>query len=797
MYRDIKLGFRTLARNPGFGLTVVLTLALGIGATTALFTVVNAVLLDPLPFPASRQLVQVWRSELPALTYGSASYPRYLDWRRAQRAFTDLGALAPRAVTVAGADAPERINGAVASASFFKVIGAPPALGRWIGDEHDTPGAERVVVISHAYWMRRFDGARVALGQTLNIDGRPHTIIGVAPAGYAEVFRQDVFLPLASTAASTNRDSNFLLAYGRLRDGDTIDTARTALAGLAAQMSRENAIDKYSFTARPLHEVVTERASAGLWVLLGATGLLLLIACANVANLLLARSVVRQRDLAIQASLGGTRGRLISQIAAESLAIGITASVAGAGLAWIIVRTFLALAPADFPRMDAISIDARVLGFAGVLAIVTALLAGLAPVLHLMRANLDPVLRAGGSRGATSGRARAASRALVVVEMTLAFALVAASGLLAKSVMRLDAQDLGFTREPVLTFGVGLPPFAAPDNAAALRVHTEFVSQLRAIPGVSHASGINLLPIARTGSNGPVRRADNPDGQGIPVTEFRCVMDGYFDAMDVRFIAGRPIDGRDMPDTGSVAVLNDTLAAKLFPGVEPARIVGQSVRIGWLRGVSSEVIGVVSSVRSRRPDAPPDPEVYVPFSQAPVAALSYVMRGAGDVATLAGPIRETLARVAPGVPLAQVRTLEDIVSTSTRMSRLVSWLSVIFGILAAALAVLGVYSVLSYAVAQRTREFAIRAAVGATRGRLIAGVLREGLMLSAAGIAAGSLLALQSSGLIGHLLFGVSATDPAVFIAAAAGLALVAAAGYLIPAARAARADPIQALRGE
>ena len=797
MFRDLKLGFRALLRNPGFGLTVTLTLALGIGATTALFTVVNAVLLDPLPFPASRQLVQVWRSELPALTYGSASYPRYLDWRREQRAFSELGALAPRAVTVAGADAPERVNGAVASASFFKVVGAPPAVGRWIDAEHDKPGGARVVVISHAYSIRRFGGAQAALGQTLNIDGQPHTIIGVAPAGYAEVFRQDVFLPLASTAASTNRDSNFLLAYGRLRDGDTIDTARSALAGLAAEMSRANALDKYTFTARPLHEVVTERASEGLWVLLGATGLLLLIACANVANLLLARSAVRQRDLAIQASLGGTRGRLISQIAGESLAIGITASMAGAALAWIIVRGFLALAPADFPRIDAIGIDPRVLGFAGALAIVTALLAGLAPVLHLMRANLDPVLRGAGSRGATSGRARAASRALVVIEMTLAFALVAASGLLAKSVMRLDAQDLGFTREPVLTFSVGLPPFAAPDNAAALRVHTEFLSQVRAIPGLSHASAINLLPIARTGSNGPVRRADNPDGQGIPVTEFRCVMDGYFDAMDVRFIAGRAIDGRDRSDTSSVAVINDTLAAKLFPGLEPAKIVGQSIRIGWLRGIPSEVVGVVTSVRSRRPDAPPDPEVYVPFSQAPVAALSYVVRGSGDVATFAAPLRAALATVAPGVPLAQVRTLGDIVATSTRMSRLVSWLSVIFGVLAATLAVLGVYSVLSYAVAQRTREFAIRAAVGATRGRLVASVLREGVLLSGVGIVAGALLALQSSGLLGHLLFGVSAKDPVVFLAAGAGLALVAAAGYLIPATRAAKADPIQALRGE
>ena len=798
LVRDLRVAFRTLRRTPAFGATVTLTLALGIGATTALFTVVNAVLLDPLPFPGSRALVQVWRSELPALTYGSASHPRYLDWRRHQNAFTDIGGLAPRAVTVAGGDAPERVNGAAVSASFFTVIGAPPAAGSWIRETDDRAGAPRVVVLGHGYWRRRFNGSPDALGQVLVIDGQPHTIIGVAPASYVEVFRQDLFLPLEVTAANTNRDSNFIQTFGRMRDGGTIDGVRRSLADLAAVMSQQHAVDRYGFTARPVHEVVTERASQGLWVLLGATGLLLLIACANVANLLLARSIVRQRDLAIRASLGGSRARLVGQVAAESLALGVTASIAGAGLAWIIVRAFIAMAPADFPRIGAIGLDWRVLGFAAVLAVATALIAGLAPAVQLLRANLDPVLRGSGSRGATSGRVRAASRALVVVEMTLAFALVAAAGLLAKSVLRLEAQELGFTRAPVLTFTLGLPPFAAPDNAAAARVHAGFLTRVRAISGVTHVSAINLLPIARTGSNGPVRLADDPNGQGVPVTEFRCVMDGYFDAMDVRFLAGRPIDANDKAAMPAVTVLNDVVASRLFPGRTPAQVVGQGVRIGWLGGnVVSEVVGVIESVRSRRVDAPPDPEVYVPFAQVPAPAMSYVVRGAGDVSGFVGPIRAELAQVAPGVPLATVRTLEDIVSTSTRMSRLISWLSVIFGVLAAALAVLGVYSVLSYAVAQRGREFAIRAAIGARRASLVGLVLREGALLSVIGIVAGVLLAIPAAGLLQHLLYGVDARDVAVLASAAAGLTAVAAAGYLIPAARASRADPIQTLRGE
>jgi len=796
--RDLRLGFRTLLRAPAFGVTVIVTLALGIGSTTALFTVVNAVLLDPLPFPESRQLVQVWRSELPALTYGSASYLRYLDWRAHQRTFTDLGAWAPRAMTVTGQGEPERVNGAVASASFFKVVGAAPALGTWIPDADDSAAGRRVAVISHAYWQRRFGGAETVLGQSLTIDGQPFSIIGVAPAGYAEAFRPDVWVPLGLVGASTNRDSNFLQSFGRLREGASIDDARRSLAELATVMQRDHPEDGYGFTARPLHEVVTETASQGLWVLLGASGLLLLIACANVANLLLARSVVRERDLAVRASLGGTRARLLGQVAAEALALGVAASITGAGLAWLIVRLFVALAPASFPRIDVIAIDWRVLLFAGGVAILTALVAGIAPALHLLRANLNDVTRAGGGRSLTSGRARLASRALVVLEMSVAVALMAAAGLLAKSVMRLESQDLGFTRAPVLTFSVGLPPLTAPDNDTAIRLHDEFLTRVRAIPGVTHASAISLLPIARTGTNGPVRRADEaPDAQGVPVTEYRAVMDDYFSAMGIEMIAGRGIRATDRTGAGNVAVLNETLARRLFPGVDPPQMIGRQVRIGWLRGAPSEVIGVVSNVRSRRPDAPPDPEIYVPFAQQAQLTLTYVVRSAGDVSALTGAVRSALAGVAPGVPLASVRTLGEVVSTATRQSRLITWLSVVFGLLAATLAVLGVYSVLSYAVAQRNREFAIRAAVGASRIRLVTMVLREGAVLSGVGILAGTVLSLQASGLLRRLLYGVSETDPAVFVLAAGGLAVAAAAGYLIPAARAARTDPIVALKAD
>ena len=794
--RDLRQGFRLLWRAPGFAVTATLTLALGIGATTALFTVVNAVLLEPLPFPDSNKLIQLWRSELPALTYGSASYQRYLDWRQHQRVFTDLGAWAPRGVTLAGPGGPERAAGATASASFFRVMGAPPVVGRFFSDDEDRRGGDRVAVISEGLWRRRYQASPSAVGANVQIDGEAYTIIGVAPAGFAEVWRLDVWLPLGLYADPSNRGSNYLLSFGRLRDGMNLDSARRGLADLAAQMSRDHAIDKYTFTARALHEVITENAIRGLWMLLAATSLLLLIACTNVANLLLARAVVRERDLAIRASLGAGRRRLFGQVMGETIALGVCGSLIGIALAWGLLRVFVTLAPPNFPRLAAIALDTSVLGFSFVVAVFAGVVAGLAPAVHVVRSDLNAVVRSGASRGATAGRARRASRVLVVSEVALALALVTTAGLMVKSLANLQAQDLGMTREPVLTFGVGLPPIVADGNDAVRRFQSDFLDRVRALPGVTHVSAINLLPIANTGFNGPVRRLDQTgDNEGVPVTEHRTVMDRYFETMDVPIVAGRALDERDRANTPLVVVINETLARRLFPTLTPQRAVGQQMRIGGNNVV--EVVGVAANVRSRRPDMVPDPELYVPFAQWPNPSMSYVVRAQGDPAALTGQLRAKLAEMTPHVALAAVRTFDDVVNNSTRTSGLLSWLSVLFGALAASLAILGIYSVMSYTVAQRERELAIRAAVGASRASLLSMVLREGLLLSAAGIASGAALAFVASGVLRSLLYNVSATDPLVFAASAVGLAGVALAGYLLPAARASRVEPVAALRSE
>jgi predicted permease len=794
---DLRLGFRLLLRSPGFAITAVLTLALGIGATTALFTVVNAVLLEPLPFPGSNKLVQLWRSELPALTYGSASYPRYLDWRQHQRVFTDLGAWAPRGYTINGPQGPERAPGAMASASFFRVINASPIIGRYFSDDEDRRGGDRVVVISEGLWKRRFQQSSSVLGTPLQIDGEAFTIVGVAPAGFAEVWRLDIWTPLGLVADPGNRGSNYLLSFGRLRDGMTIESARSGLAELAAQMTREHAIDQYSFTARPLHEVITENATRGLWMLLAATALLLLIACTNVANLLLARAVVRERDLAIRASLGAGRRRLFGQVMGETLALGLLGSAVGIGLAWGLLRIFVSLAPVNFPRLAAITLDSSVLGFSLVVAIVAGLIAGLAPAIHLLRSDLNSVIRSGSSRGATAGRARSASRLLVVSEVALALALVTTASLMVKSLMRLQGQDLGLTRQPILTFSVGVPAFVASGNDAISRFQLGFLDRLRPLPGVTHVSAISLLPIGATGNNGPVRRPDQTGpNEGVPVTEFRVVMDGYFETMGIPMLAGRSLNERDRGNTSFVAVVNETLAKRLFPNLAPAAVVGQPISL-FGAGSTNEIVGVAANVRSRRPDAVPDPEVYVSFHQNPTPGMSYVMRSQGDPALLSGQVRSALAEMTPHVAVANLRTFGEVVANATRTSGLLSWLSVLFGVLAAALAILGIYSVMSYTVAQRERELAIRAAVGASRSSLLSMVLREGLVLSGAGIAAGAVIAFASSSLLRSLLYDVSATDPMVFAGSALGLAAIALAGYVIPASRAARVEPVTALRSE
>jgi putative ABC transport system permease protein len=498
-------------------------------------------------------------------------------------------------------------------------------------------------------------------------------------------------------------------------------------------------------------------------------------------------------------SLGAGRAQMVGLVVGETLALGLTGSVLGAALAAALLGGFVRLAPPTFPRLAAITLDAGVLAVAMAIAVAAAVAAALVPAVHVLRGDVNASVRAGAGRGATAGRARALGRVLVAAEIALALALVTTAGVLVKSLLRLQATDLGVTRAPVLTFAVGLPPFVADGNAAVRRFHDEFLRRVRAVPGVTHASAINMLPIANTGNNGPVRRVDQTgERDGVPVTEVRVVADGYAEAMGLHLLAGRGIDERDGPQSAPVAVVNRTLAARLWPGVAPVDVVGQRLQVEYFGDAPPrEIVGVVADVRSRRPDAPSDPEVHAPFRQVPFAGLSYVVRSEGDPTRLTGAIRSELAQMTPHVALGAVRTFDDIVETATRTSGLLSWLSVLFGGLALTLAAVGIYGLLSYSVAQRERELAVRAAVGATRGALMGLVLGEGARLTVVGLAAGLALAWAASSAVAGLLYEVSATDTAVFLAAPVALAVVAFLGYAVPAIRASRVEPVASLRAE
>ena len=797
LWQDIRYGARLLLRFPGVTAAALLALALGTGVNTALFSIVNTVLLQPLPFPQADELLHVWRTELPRLQFGSASYPRYVDWRARNRVFEDMGALSPEGLTLTGRDAPERVAGARASASLFRTLAAPPVIGRYISDEEDAPGGAKVLVLGEQYWQRRFNRDPNILGQTLTIDGQVHTVVGVAPAAYAEMWRIDAWATLARAFDQSARGSNFLLVVGRIKNGMTRQQAEAGLVDLAAEMSRDFPDDRYGFFTLSLHEVLTRGPRQALWILLGATALVLLIACANVANLILVRAVTRQKEMAVRTALGAGQGRIVRQMVTETVLLAFVGGLLGIALAAALLRLFALVAPANFPRLNAIGLDGRVLAFSVIVATLCGLIAAVVPAWHASRSRPGDALREG-TRGATAGRARAMSRVLVIGEIAMAVMLVAAAGLTIRSLQQLMQQDLGYNTRGVLTFTVGITDARQQDRAALNRFFTAFEERIRTLPGVESAGAINLLPIAQTGFNGPVRVPERVlPPEESPLAEMRVATPGYFATMGIGLIAGRFPSERDLPDGPRVVAINETLARQLWPELSPSAAVGRQIGTGVGPDGWVEVVGITRDVRSRRPDAPPDAEVYAPYAQFATPSLAFTVRTSSAPESMVPAIRKELAQLDSALPMASVRTFEEVVAAATRNSRLYSVLTAVFGLLAASLAIVGIYSVMSYAVTQRTRELAIRSALGASHRGLLRLILREGFVMSGIGIIAGLAGAFGASQLIRALLYQVSPTDPAIFAGTAAGVAVAAVLGYLVPAVRASRVQPAVALRSE
>jgi predicted permease len=807
---DLRYGWRTLARNPGLAIVATATLALGIGANTAIFAAAYGVLLRPLPYPDPARLVRLSEFHEGAVSPLSDAFLSDLTfdaWQRDTRTLDGLAAYGDRAYSVTGLGDAERVRGVAVSPALFAVLGLPPAAGRYFTSNEAVEGADRVVVLSHAYWQRQFGGRADVVGRTLTIDGRDSVIVGVTPAVFAFPDPdRHLFTPflMPSRTRPDGRDRvSVFLAVGRLAPAATTEQAAAEGTAIARALgTRPVAADllfgKGGAVRVSVREIVEQQTAAVrpiLLLLVAGVSLVLLLGCANVASLLLSLGVTRERELSVRAALGAGRGRLVRQLLAESLALSMGAAIAGLGIAWAIVQAWPALVPASFPRLATVRLDLVPLGVAVVAALVATLLAGVAPALHGSRVTTG--VGPSESRGATLGhRSRRTRQSLLVIQSAVAVLLVVGAALLVRSFDRLVHRDSGFEAAGVLTARMTMPA-AAParwqETAGAV------VARLQAIPGVAAAGASNMAPLGDTtaiaGFRLPGRDAEPVIARGVGYV----VTPGYFTAMRLRLRDGRFLDEGDT--TGGVApmIVNEAFAAAYLDDGRP--IVGRRYSDILKPGDTVEVVGVVGNVlRNGLTDAP-QPEFYVPSGRHGNLSLGreiyLTIRTDVPAAALAPTLRSVVRTIDPGAPLHTVRDLESELAGTAGQQRFAAAAVGAFAAIALGLAAIGLYGGLMYAVSRRTREMGIRTALGATPGSLVRLVVREGAAVTSAGIAIGLGAAVLVTGVMQGLLYGIDPLDLPSFAAAPALLALVAAIACVLPAYRAISADPVEAIREE
>jgi putative ABC transport system permease protein len=800
--REIRQAARRLAHAPALSVAVVLCAALGIGGLGAAFGVIDAVLLRPLPYPDPDRLVMVWERALDGTAERAvASYPNFADWRAESRSFARLAAFSVWFPSVTGTDRPEKLLGALVSADFFAALGARPLLGRTFAPAEDRPGRGDVVLLGEAFWRRRFGADPRLLGQTVELDGREYTVIGVMPAGFQHPEplylkeRTALWRPLAGDAGRLPRGQRFLRVLGRLRPGVGVARARADLAGVARRLEREHPAEDRGMGVEvvPLHEQVVGDVRPALLLLFAAAGLVLLIACADIAGLLLAGATGRARETAVRAALGAGRGRLAGQALLDSLLLALAGGALGlAAGAWG-ARALLALSPRAVPRLAEVAVDGRVLAFTFATCAAAALLFGAAPALAAAASDPGAALREGGERagGRRGGRLLAA---LVALEVALALPLLVGAGLLAKSLAALERAPLGLSAERVLTLRLDLPAAHYPGAAELRGFYDRLARRVAGLPGVVAAGTTSSLPLS--GLYDLSLEAAIDGSERTPTVGYRAVSPGYFAALGIPLAAGRPLGDRDDAGAPPVALVNAAMARAAWPGEDP---VGRSLTLALGAGgpVRREVVGVVGDVAHDGPAAAPRPEVYVPCAQAPLRFATLAVRTRGEPRAAAGALRAALREIDRDLVAADLRPMAGLLADSLAAPRFARLLAALLAAVALALAALGLYGVTAYAAGRRTRETGIRAALGARRGELLAGVLRRGLAPVAAGLAPGLAASFLLARLLRGLLHGVAATDPATFVAAPLFLLVVSLLAAWLPARRAARIDPMAALRAE
>jgi putative ABC transport system permease protein len=795
---DIRFAFRTLLKSPAFTAIAILTLALGIGACAAIFSVVNGVLLQPLDYPQSDRIAVIRETNLPKFPEFAVAPPNFLDWEKQTKSYSYLAAYRGSQVNLTGEGEPQRLVGVTATAHYFDVYGIKPVLGRAFLPEEDAPGKEHVVVLSHPFWQRVFGGNANVMGRPLQLNGESYTIIGVAPPKFGQASKVDVWMPMAFTAEerdNKNRGAHYIAVVGRLRPGGTFAQADAELKLIAAQLAKQYPDSNKGWSAfvMPMLDYNVSDVRVVLYTLLGAVGCVLLIACANIANLLLARATARHREISIRTALGASRFQLVRQLLTESVILALLGGAAGLFLARWGLDALLALAPADLPRTSNIHLDATVLTFSLLLSILTGIVFGIAPAWLAAHTDMNESLKQG-ARGATDARGRWRG-ALVVIEVAFALVLLGAAGLLARSFMRLTHVDPGFNPAKATVLRLSLPEKKYGKEEQQIAFVDSLIARLRVLPGVQKVGLTHSLPLLgewvqsfNIAGRPPIAPSD------LPSTNYYAVTPDYFAAMAIPLIRGRLFTPRDDARAPRVAIINETLAREFFPNEDP---IGKQINITNGPDTWREIVGIVGDVKQHGVDKETPSQTYEPFAQKPYQSLNIVLRTTSAPAAVLGALRPAVYSVDKDQPVGTVRPLEEIVGETIANQRFAMTLLIVFSLVALLIASVGIYGVMSYNVAQRRSEIGIRMALGAQSRDVLRLVLRAGGKLVSLGLLVGLAATFASTRALRSMLFQTSAYDPFTLGAITLLLASVALIACLLPAQRATRVNPIEALRTE
>jgi putative ABC transport system permease protein len=799
LLQDLRYALRQLLKSPGFTVVAVITLALGIGANTAVFSVVDQVLLHPLPYPDSNRIVKVSQT-FEGISTDDASSANYLDWVSQNQVFAEMAASHGWQGSLSTGDRPERVKGTMATPSFFPLFGVNPILGRGLEASDAQPGNDHVVVLGYGLWQRYFAADRTIVGRNIRLNGEQYAVVGVMPPNFSPDEYGELWLPspwgvpthpLAPDKDPRQfRDRNYLDVWARLKPGVTMPQARAELdtIGLRLEKQYPDSNEKVGVSFLPLHEYVVGDIRPVLLVLLAAVVVVLLISCANVANLLLARATARTREISIRTTLGASRRRLLRQLLTESVLLALLGGVLGLLLAVVAVPSLVALSPPDIRQFTQIGINREVLAFSFLASVVCGIAFGLIPALQASRSNPNEFLKEG-ERGSAANRGRTRS-ALVIAEVGLSLVLLVGAGLLVKSFARLMHVNAGFDPNHLLTFNLGLP--SSTDAAHQLAFYQQVLERLQALPGVQSVGAVSRLPLAGGNSSRSFSVPGNEKGYSADI---RVSTPDYFRAMGIPLLRGRSFSESDLGNSLNVAIVNEALARAVFPGQDP---IGRQLTNFGPDNLTLQIIGVVGNVRHVGLDTDPHSEIYQLLGQAQWPSMFVTIRSAtSDATSVTSAARNVVWSVNKDVPLVNVRSMQDVIANSVQRRSFSMLLLTIFAAVAMLLAAIGLYGVMSYSVAQRTKEIGVRMALGARRPDVLVLIVKQGMALVLMGIAAGTLLSFGMTRLISGMLFGITAADPLTFAGVAVLLGTVAFLANYIPARRAAKVDPMVALRYE